>query len=543
MTQQPRQQRDAIAVVIAASNASRKGKFAADFVCDGTHDEAQFVAAFAAIAAAGSGTILLSDGDFYLDSASTGGTEAHVLVAPPQVRAIVGAGSGRTRLHQKSGVIGNTIHFVSTLSTVATMTANCAAGDATFTVNSTAGFSVGDDVAFSCGQNPSDTLSPRQATIARVAAIVGSTMTLDAPAEWNCDVSTQNAANHQIVRIAALCERVECSGFAIVGNSSVRHAIGIAWARDITIRDIAGTDVGSGVVNALYSEHIRVERVRVDRCQAFGNTSKGRALSFANCRGVTVDGLHAERFEGGAVYVESYSAGVLLRNIRLHNNAASRAQPYLVFAGYGCDVSVDGLVLTGNGTDSVSTASGGTGVIHFRDTTLFPALGTLRVFEVGKASGLLRLIDNNGVMQVFRLDRAVRSTVKVWLSAGMDLTVWLRDGLLLGSEVFVSANVTAQMLTGCGLSRTFVAGVDLPWTAGSLTRQVYGLGTSGTQIAGVFDQALRLRVTVAGGASLPSGAYVLLSVSTTAPEGATTSASEPGTAQDQRFAPYWEVGA
>lgn len=90
----PQEEPRTVSVMVAASNAPDHMKENADFVCDGTADEDEILCALEILRLAGSGTIKLSEGIFYISS---------VIELASNGITIIGSGVGSTALSLASG--------------------------------------------------------------------------------------------------------------------------------------------------------------------------------------------------------------------------------------------------------------------------------------------------------------------------------------------------------------------------------------------------------------------------------------------------------
>lgn len=481
--------------------------------------------------------ILLGPGTLRLASV-TDGTNRYALKNPGvNISGVPGETTIRT-----DAIQANAMWIGSTMSTtaVATITADVTVGTKNYQVDSSTGFTVGDKVAARLRQNASDIQEVRQGVIATVTAVPDSThLTLDVAAEWDitgltAGTTTEQQKNHQITKITSLPSDVRIEGIRFVGDNLTRHAIGIQWAQRITIDRCVGVNVGSGLVNWQWTDGVSITNCAVEACAAYGDPNKGRALSGSNERATLISNFVADGCEGAQFYFESYST-VRMENITIHNRAATRSQPYNIFCGQDCLLSIDGYTHTGSVADSIVTYGTGPGVCNISNATIFAPIGSIRQFPLTTATGLFRVLDSTGVLRTFNTIKLEKSQVRIDLAAGTSQVKWLRDGLHVGYEVLVSAGVTTGMLTTLAAGRTSVASIPLAWTAGSLVRSTTFVGGGLYPMASTYGQGTKVTATVASGAALPTGAFVLVTLLSVQYEGAVTAASEPGSLQTDRF--------
>lgn len=480
--------------------------------------------------------IMLGPGTIRLAS-MTDGTNKYALVNRG-VSMYATPGETTIRL---DGVQANIMWIGATLSTtaVATITADVTVGTKTYQVDSSAGFTVGAYVFLRARQNRSDIQEARQAVVARVTAVPDAThITLDVAAEWEItglttQTTTEQEKNHQITLITSLPSDVRVEGIRFQGDALTRHGIGVQVARNVTIDQCVGFDVGSGLWNTQWCDGFSVTNCRVDRCLAYGDANKGRAGSFSNTRGSLVSNLVADGCEGPQIYVESYST-VRMENLTIHNRSATRSQPYNIFCGEDCLVEVDGYTHTGSVADSIVSYGTGPGVCTISNATIYAPLSSVRQFPITAATGMFRVLDSTGILRTFNTLKVEKSQVKLDLTAGATQTQWLRDGLHIGYEVLVTAGVTTSMLTSLTIGRTSVGSLPLSWEAGKVKRSTTWVGGGLYPMASAYAQGTKV-TAVTSSVALPAGAFVAVTLYSVNYDGADTTISEPGSAQTARF--------
>lgn len=471
------------------------------------------------------------------------GSLTFALVVPPGV-SILGAGSDRTTFRVTT--TGNLFFVISTLATSTDVVANSAVGDTTFTVSSTAGWTNGDLAAVHFSQNVSDPQEARWTVFATVTGIGAGTITLDTPTPWAMDTTTSLAVNRRLMRVTNVAERMRFEGFHIQGGSSLRHGIGVMWARHLLFKDLTGTDVGSGIINAQFCDNCSARDIYVYKSGAYSNTSKGRGISLSNVVAFLIENFTVDYFEAAALYCESYCIGVRVVGFRMNQRNSARSQPYLIFVGADCDVDIDKLTVTGWNPSSPTANSivslNNAGQCQLHDMTLYmPLIAAVRAFPISACTGYLRTFDATGVLRTFNMNRVEKSTVTINLADNISKIASLRDGLIVGVETYVSPGVTGAMLTTFSLGRTAIGSGALTWTAGQFTRVDVLAGGFISPVNSNHTQAAKVTATTAVAGGIPGGSIAIVSVYTVNYGGAVTLGNEPGTEQSGRFTPTFTI--
>lgn len=511
---------------------------------DGINDDRPILQSLLNTAAAlGIKSVYLPPGTYYINSATVTGSTGYGLVVPPGV-SVRGAGSGLVTFKFGTTPISNLFQIASTLSsTPATITANASAGNVAWTVDTAADIVTGSTVATRITQNGSDPAESRFTVFAQ-ASVSGSVITLDTPSEWALDTTTSLAVNRKLTKVSAIAENMYIGGFHVVGNTNLRHVVGVQWARFLRFEDITGVDVGSGLINAQWCDGCSAKDLYVKSCGAFGNTSKGRGISLSNVRNFLIENLSVDNFDGAAVYIESYSMGVQFKSLRINNRSVARSQAYLIFCGYDCDLYVDGMVVTGwnpadGGTphDSIVSYGSGPGQASFNNTAIYMPLSRIRAFPIGTATGFFRCFDASGALRTFNMNMVTTSQVTFPLTTGMSGVLgWLRDGLLVKTEVMVTAGIDNTMVTALNIGRTSAGSKALAWTAGSNKAEDRYLGVGVYPIESAFDQDVKITVSTSA-VTLPATPQIIVTAYTVQSNNYSTPINGPGSAQPARFLP------
>jgi hypothetical protein len=491
----------------------------------------------------------IGPGTYKIDSA-TDGTNAYGLVVPPGL-SIIGAGSNRTTF-----VIGatnlNLFWIGSTLSAtaIATITSDWALRDKTFTCSGGMnGIVTGDVVATRIGQNVSDSAESKQTVLAKVTAASGTSITIDTPASWAGVVASTSAVNRKFTKVTAVAERQSIGGFHVVGNTNLRHAVGIQTGRYFRVFDVTGIDVGSGAINAQWVDGLSVRDVYVYSCQAFTNVNKGRAVSFSNVTNAVVENLNTDYLEAASLYCESYCKNIRVTGFRIQNRLIARIQQYMIFSGICCSVDISNLQVdawntAAVGYDSVVSFGSATGTdrgqVHLHNTEIYMPLAEIRALPLFACSGYFRCFDASGNLQTFNLNRIERSTVAITLTDNATKTAWLRDGLWVAIDAAVPAGVTGAGLTALNATRTSGSSVAIPWVANRNIRMDGWIGNVIYPAQSNWDKATKINATVANGAGL-TGTIIYITVYSVVPVEYSTVLDEPGTAQIGRFSNTYAV--
>lgn len=334
--------------------------------------------------------------------------------------------------------------------THATITADVAVGDTVLTVDSSAAFAVGDEIGLRLADNPWDSVECQVFVFAKVKAITdGTHLTVDRPLLVEVDVSDTETRNKIVFLFdpGDLLVDTAITGPGtlnnpMTGSANAEASIYLRYARDVLIERIRCVDPGAGLILA-YCENVHIRQLRVDHSEKQGGqASKGRALTVYNSVGVVVDGLHAESFEGVAVYAESY-ARLKVRDARLVLNHPDRTNGQAVIqVNQGSTADFENLVVEGAGTGQVLFDNGGTpGNYTVRNLDLMTSSKILGGLMPAYLSGRCRILEGGEVYE-YNLDHETRwYGCDATLANGQFIDVSFPPGLMVAIEIWCSASV------------------------------------------------------------------------------------------------------
>jgi hypothetical protein len=243
--------------------------------------------------------------------------------------------------------------IVATLTT-ATITADTVAGQTNFTVNSSAGFVIGDDVYFRLG---ADTTNPPEASyfgFAKISAIPnGTQLTLDRPLNQAMTVASTLAYDRQIFKSSlGFVQNIEIGGFQFVtdhaNGGSAEYGVYCAHCRNVHIHDIQATDPGAGAVYTQFVDDVSVDNVGVLSSFAFGAASKGIGAEVTEATNVTLTNLRVSKFDTRVFTCEAFSKNIYIKNLQsINNTTVAQSGVIEIAVGQGCEVHVDGWRIEG----------------------------------------------------------------------------------------------------------------------------------------------------------------------------------------------------
>lgn len=244
------------------------------------------------------------------------------------------------------------------------------------TVVSTASFTAGDEVFVRLVQNAYDSAEAKWSYWATVVSIDSSTlMTLSFPAP-EAMTKASTSANHRVIyKVPAsyMVKNWELRNVRFLndtanGGNAARVVSAQLW-RNCHLGAISAYGAGSGIANVYHCQDCTFDNLWLQFCELNGNSSKGRALSFANAINCRVGVVRAENFEGRAVFVESYCRNLEIGNMHLLNTNAARvnASVPLLQIGAESDVRFGNVLIEGTGGTSLVSegASAGTSAWSF----------------------------------------------------------------------------------------------------------------------------------------------------------------------------------
>ena len=286
-----------------------------------------------------------------------------------QMRSGVSLKGNQTKL-----VLTNNCDFISVRSFMgsqAIIQTNTSPTDTNLSVDSSAGFSVGNDVLVEIGQAAYDSGEPDKWFFATVAAVPDAThLTLDQPVCYALNqASVTNTQHKSVTKITEFMDGNSIDGFYLYagdttyGNAAdtAESGVGSQVSRNLHISNISGYNVGSGLVSLQYCSNAEITNTSIKKCDTEGNNqaSKGRCFAFAECDAIKVSNSYAANFQQQFAVVEA-EGSVHFQDIKIVNNYAGRNQGLPLFGLLGNSLTtVDGLRVQGN--PSYMYDSGGTG--------------------------------------------------------------------------------------------------------------------------------------------------------------------------------------
>lgn len=237
------------------------------------------------------------------------------------------------------------------------VTANVAPTDTTFQVTSSATFAVGQDVFLRLGASIYDPIEPSYWLFAKVTAIPDSThVTIDRPAGQSLTVaSVSNTTLKSITVLETFPQNIHVAGTVVLNNpmtggANAEAGIYAQIAKNVQVDRVVATNPGAGAVLYQYVDGGLVGSIKcLASARQGGQLSKGRVLNLAECRGVTVETVEAENFEGIPIWAEARTEGCSIGKVVLHNTHPTRSTTTLdLIATIGeATLSIESVTVTG----------------------------------------------------------------------------------------------------------------------------------------------------------------------------------------------------
>jgi hypothetical protein len=237
--------------------------------------------------------------------------------------------------------------------------------DTMLTVNAgdEAAFVAGDDVYVRLGQALYDSAEPAHFYFAKVLSVSHGSVELDRPTGYSLSVAdTPNIRQRRIIKVNDIPEGGEIKNInlkrPIGGIGNAEFGVHFRYLKNYKFTNISGFNVGSGVIGGQFGENITMENITVTRCDDNNQTSKGRALSIAECKGLTLNNYRFENCARTFVFIEGGCENVRLTNGIIVNNRAGRSNELRLFSLAGAkDCVIDGLKIEGNPCTILQTFS------------------------------------------------------------------------------------------------------------------------------------------------------------------------------------------
>lgn len=444
----------------------------------------------------------------------------------------------------------------------ALITADVTAGDTTFTVDTSAAFTVGAQVLMTLGQNPNDTPETQWLGFGHVTAKTGTTLTLDIPADIPVQVSAQTTAttlagstyhflaagsggvDNPIAHSIWLCDEIadgDVEGFVGKSQDSTHHPLlmtQFVLSRGITVSSCRSDNAGA--FNAHSSLDVAMRDIAVTRSDTWGSVSLGRVLVLGSgLRNFTADNVSGENFESTAVFVESYARGVDIRRLRLLNSSATRdnslallfSQGNAPFEIRGLEVGGNGCPLSSNSTDTNDSTAPIriSGEARIRNTTPMWSVAP-RLFRDGVTLDNALIYDAPAGATRYQPPKTWRKRIP--LRPTMSVTIPLPDGLLARGHIYAS---TVTGLTACAFQGLPVSAVSAlnylyPGQSAAIPSSVCTIGqpSGGATVQwGSYRTGKQLKVTA--DATMTPGQFLIVELTYLSPEAAEAPAP-PGVA-------------
>lgn len=350
-------------------------------------------------------------------------------------------------------------HFIwgkSVLGAQVFVTADTTASDTTLTVNTSTGVTVGNTVLVQLGQAPYDAFEPDHWFFAKVTATTSTTVTIDRPTAYAMTAaSVTDQDQRSITVIAEMLENVTVEGFRLynptTGAANAETGIRFKHGRGLKVRNVSGENCGATLVYPQFVEGLSIDVPTVTRCQNQGShIAKGRALSFAEVRAVTVDGAVLENCEQQFIFVESGSDAVKFRGMKIKNNFPGRnnvTKALIIHVG-NARAEYDGLVVEGAGATFFDRSADFDSTASFRDatfrcTTTNLAIPYLRDFVGSLSINGVRWDDIKRYSATHRIPAGVGSTIAT-LPAGLLRRLKMLPSTLTGVTFVFPQNGTTN---------------------------------------------------------------------------------------------------
>lgn len=299
----------------------------------------------------------------------------------------------------------------------ATLSANVAVGDTTFTVADATGLVVGKTVLLRLNTRPEDTPEPLWWTFATITNIASNVVTLDTPAGVACNVTTTTEAhNKRIQQFDELLDGVSITGTwnlvnAMGSGENAEIGIHIQYARNIEIGTVIGTNTGAGVVALQFVTNASIAELQGPAiAKQGGQASKGRVLGLAECSNVRVGTVDYDTIGGAAaVFIEHLCQSIRIDTIR-HTNRVLDTARFMVHMSFDSDAYVDRIETTGYPEGICESNRLRIGGVAMSPTATLTSMLGLR------PSAVQQYIMMNGVSYGPRITRTVRIPVTASMS-------------------------------------------------------------------------------------------------------------------------------
>lgn len=386
------------------------------------------------------------------------------------------------------GLLANSFLFPN-VSATSNVTANIAAGSYVVPVVDGTVFAAGNDVLWRLGEIPYDTPETNNWGLAKVLSVAGNNVTLDRPIPEAFTLASVTGANKRLDRLPGMFP-LRLRNFTFDGKTGAatgaENGISVSHRKDVVIENVNGTFCGAGVIVSQFIEGMQIINSNADRVNTT-QTSYGKHLSFAECRGVNVIGGSSRGMRTGIACeadAEVRVSGYKFDNTWPFDGTIPADNTVTVYSAQGRSkiIARDTLV-TGQGGFNLGGTSNGVvgweGIIEYTGDTRIRTSTQPYSIPLTLMSGVLDL-NVAGVRERYNLGRLRRWKRKVRLKDGMaavpiygplGMAVAARAYCSPGATVGAAANITDFYMgkttqNGQNLATVGLAGVLL--TSGSM---------------------------------------------------------------------------
>ncbi len=259
-----------------------------------------------------------------------------------------------------------------------TITADTVPTDTTLMVVDSSSFTVGQWAFVRLGQAAYDAAEPDFWLWAKVQAIPDSThVTLDRPVGYAMSVAAiPSVGQRSIAPIPVLVSDVEIAGTwnlinPLTSGSNAESGVSIAYAHNVKVGTIVGSDCGAAVVGGQFVESMTIDAIKATSAIAQnGHPAKGRVFGVSECRGVRVGLIQAENVERSLIVAEGRCESVEVDKVVFKNTFPGRSIATAVIGVLGNSrIDVRSLHVMGNG--SYLSDNGGTSGTDLRITDAY----------------------------------------------------------------------------------------------------------------------------------------------------------------------------
>jgi hypothetical protein len=206
-------------------------------------------------------------------------------------------------------------------------------------------------------------------------------------------------------------------------------------------------NIGAGVLNFQFSENIHCRDIIVLRnANPTNHSAMGRAVTLSNARDCVIEGLVARELDSVAVFVESYSTGILLRNVDVVYTIAKAWGPPAFFTAEESEVAYHDVFLRTMGQAIVHDSGGSPAHYYFRNLTFSSPVFPIVIPPSHRLTGILRLAIAKEVL-AYDLNRVIIKKRTVPLPSNRTIVVEdLPAGLLVRYETRLKPDSAENVL-------------------------------------------------------------------------------------------------